>query len=466
MSSAFLDYFRCPEDLVGFSTASEVSETEGFFAFDGTVCYGRPSVRPSSSVAKAPDVSSDLVCRDGRLVLPFDLSEVVSNLRQERYVKSSGNGTDLMRTGLVRDVYYHLRPSLPVWARRHLQKIALSGWEKIAFPSWPVDTSVDQLMRRVLAEVLKRRGGRALPFIWFWPQGAPSCAIVTHDVEHQAGREFCGAVMDLDAQFGVRSAFQIVPEERYDGALALADTVRSRGFEVNVHDLNHDGNLFRDRRQFLSRAGRINQHVHRFGSRGFRSGAMYRRQDWYDAFEFAFDMSVPNVAHLEPQRGGCCTVMPYFVGNVLELPLTTVQDYLLLHILGDYSTALWQEQMRRIVEEHGLISFVTHPDYLIADRARAVYRDLLEHLSRQRDDGCLWMTAPSEVDRWWRDRRDMKLVPTGTSWRVEGPSSERAVVAYAVLENGRCVYRFEPPSLEESLPWATENQLPGTASQG
>ena len=62
---------------------------------------------------------------------------------------------------------------------------------------------------------------------------------------------------------------------------------------------------------------------------------MYREQQWFDAFEFSYDMSVPNVAHLEPQRGGCCTVMPYFVGDILELPLTTTQDYSLFHILGD-----------------------------------------------------------------------------------------------------------------------------------
>ena len=40
------------------------------------------------------------------------------------------------------------------------------------------------------------------------------------------------------------------------------------------------------------------------GSRGFRSGAMYRRQDWFADLEFSYDMSIPNVAHLEPQRGG------------------------------------------------------------------------------------------------------------------------------------------------------------------
>ncbi|MFL4245770.1 hypothetical protein, partial [Escherichia coli] len=82
---------------------------------------------------------------------------------------------------------------------------------------------------------------------------------------------------------------------------------------------------------FLERAKEINRYAREFQCGGFRSGAMYREQQWYDAFEFSYDMSVPNVAHLEPQRGGCCTVMPYFIGKILELPLTTIQDYSLFH---------------------------------------------------------------------------------------------------------------------------------------
>ena len=96
-------------------------------------------------------------------------------------------------------------------------------------------------------------------------------------------------------------------------------------------------------------------------------------------------MSVPNAAHLEPQRGGCCTVMPYFVGDILELPLTTTQDYSLFHILGDYSTALWKAQTELILSKNGLISFITHPDYLSEQRALAVYTELLAHLAQLRD---------------------------------------------------------------------------------
>src|SRR5207253_10786716 len=185
--------------------------------------------------------------------------------------------------------------------------------------------------------------------------------------------------MDMDESYGFKASFQLVPEKRYEVPKHLRESMRSRGFEVNVHDLNHDGGLFLRRPEFLARAERINAHAREFGSRGFRSGAMYRRQEWYSAFQFSYDMSVPNVAHLEPQRGGCCTVMPYFVGDVVELPLTTAQDYSLFHILNDYSTTLWKEQISEIAQHHGLISVITHPDYLTGHRERAVYIDLLRY---------------------------------------------------------------------------------------
>ena len=442
MSSTFHDYFRCPEDLGRFAPASERSQDCGFFTFKETTCYGRAAgVVPSVAATTAPSVSAAPTCREGIVGLPFDLSEVVANLRYERY---HANERDLTSSALARTAYYNLRPFLPVAVRKHLQRIRLRGWKRIPFPQWSVDISVDRLMRSVLAHVVKSRG-QAVPFVWFWPEGAESCAMVTHDVEDVAGRDFCQSLMDLDDEFGIRSSFQVVPEDRYPDALGLAESIRSRGFEVNVHDLNHDGDLFRSRDVFLERAHRINQYMHRFRSRGFRSGSMYRKQEWYDALEIEYDMSVPSVAHLEPQRGGCCSVKPYFVGQVLELPLTTIQDYSLFHILGDYSTRLWSEQVSQITAENGLISFLVHPDYVIEDRARAVYRELLTELARKREAGWLWVAPPSEVNRWWRDRGEMKLEWTEDSWRVHGPSSNRARVAYAVLRDGECVYTLDPP---------------------
>jgi hypothetical protein len=442
---SLLDYFRCSDQWSLFEGAEKLSAEAGYFRFDGTVCYGRcAGASPSPLVSGAvPHVSAGLGS-SGRLSLPFDLAEVVTNLRQERYRKNFHNQLErITATNAARRAYYFLRPFLPVNVRKHLQRIRFNGWNTIPFPMWPVDLTVETLMQGVFARILRSQGVDRIPFIWFWPEGAESCVLMTHDVEGDAGREFCPQLMDLDDRYGIKASFQLVPEWLSGASDGLVESLRRRGFEVNLHDLNHDGSLFHDRHKFDQLAARINNYARELGCLGFRSGAMYREQDWYDAFGFSYDMSVPNVAHLEPQRGGCCTVMPYFVGNILELPLTTTQDYTLFHILNDYSTALWERQIELIRSRHGLISFITHPDYLIEARARAVYLDLLAHLSRLRSAGHLWIALPAEIDRWWRSRQLMTLVPDGEGWRVEGPNSHRAQVAYATLDGDRVVYTLD-----------------------
>jgi len=201
--------------------------------------------------------------------------------------------------------------------------------------------------------------------------------MVTHDVETRAGRDFCTQLMDLDDSYGIKSAIQIVPEERYTVPQALLDCIRERGFELNVHDLNHDGNLMANRAKFLRRAIEINRYAKRFGALGFRSAVLYRNIDWYDALDVSYDMSIPNVAHLDPQRGGCCTVFPFFNGKILELPVTMAQDYTLFHILKDYSIGVWKEQISIIREKHGIMQMIVHPDYIIDRAARRVYAELL-----------------------------------------------------------------------------------------
>jgi hypothetical protein len=319
----------------------------------------------------------------------------------------------------------------------------LSGWDKILFPHWPVDSTIESLMAYTVSLLLKARQIERVPFIWFWPDGAPASFIMTHDIEAAAGRDFCAQLMDIDDSFGIKSAFQVVPEMRYDARAEFLEAFRKRGFEVNVHDLNHDGELFQHKEKFLRRAEQINLYAKGFGAQGFRAGAMYRNQDWYEAFDFSYDMSVPNVAHLEPQRGGCCTLMPYFIGKILELPLTTTQDYSLFHILGDYSIVLWKQQIDQIIQRNGLISFIAHPDYLIEKNARKVYLDLLGHLARTRAEKKIWMALPSEINRWWRNRSQMKLVRAGSGWRIEGPDKERARIAYATRQGDSVVYTVD-----------------------
>jgi len=79
--------------------------------------------------------------------------------------------------------------------------------------------------------------------------------------------------MDVDENFGIKSSFQLVPEERYGLSPSFVESIRSRGFEVNVHDLNHDGRLYSSEAKFFDRVRRINHYGSALGAQGFRSGA-------------------------------------------------------------------------------------------------------------------------------------------------------------------------------------------------
>ena len=346
----------------------------------------------------------------------------------------------LLSSGVIRQLYYQFRPMLPDSLRKRLQRLYFRNWNELPFPNWPVDTSVEKILERLLLQSMKLRKLDSIPFIWFWPDGASASAIVTHDVETSAGVSFIPHLMDIDDAFGIKTSFQLVPEQRYPVSRSLRDAIRERQCEVNVHGLNHDGNLFRDRTNFVKQSKRINQYVREFGAEGFRSACMYRNLDWLQELNIAYDMSVPNVAHLEPQRGGCCTVFPYFIGRILELPLTAIQDYSLFHILGDYSIELWKKQIALIQEKHGLASFIIHPDYLVEERARATYKTLLEYLSTLRDAGKVWMALPGEVNRWWRERSQMELILEEGRWRIKGLGKERARIGYATIKDDCIVY--------------------------
>lgn len=439
-----VDHFQCPEEFVRLGVQGDLSELAGYFKFGPeSVCYARASAFTPAHGAGEPLYDALAYARAGRcgITLPFDIGETVTALRFERYMRN-GNapGACSIIQKFIRAVYYAVRPAAPVAVRKHLQRQSLRGWDKREFPRWPVDTSVESALETALRLNMTAQGLKEVPFIWFWPDGAQACAVMTHDVETTAGRDFCLRLMDINDSCGIKSSFQVVPERRYDVPESYLQSIRARGFEVNVHDLNHDGHLFKHYKQFRRRAAKIEKYRQQFGARGFRAAVLYRNIDWFDLLHFEYDMSVPNVAHLDPQRGGCCTTFPYFIGNILEIPVTMVQDYSLFNILHSYGLDLWQKQMDIIRRKYGVMNFIVHLDYIINGREQGVYKGLLSKLAELRKFAGLWTPLPGELNDWWRQRSQMKLVRSGSGWAIEGDGKERARIACARLENGKLVY--------------------------
>jgi hypothetical protein len=148
--------------------------------------------------------------------------------------------------------------------------------------------------------------------------------------------------------------------------------------------------------------------------------------------------------------------MPYFVGKLLEIPVTTTQDYSLFNYLRSFSIDLWRQETDLILEQNGLMSFIVHPDYIMKERENRIYEQLLAHLASLRDKRGVWIAAPGEIDRWWRQRSKMELVRDGDGWKIEGPGRERASVAYATEKDGNLAFTVEHSSAIELSASATK----------
>jgi hypothetical protein len=446
INTALIDYYRCPDGFADVKLKGQLSDDAGYFRFGlDTICYGRSAsgFRASRADGILFDALKGVTTNGSNALLPFDPTEVIDNLRLERYANRYNHGALNRWKRSLRNAYYFLRPLMHLSLRRRVQRANLDGWQELSFPRWPVDTTVENLCEQMLVVSMKAKGLDRVPFVWFWPDGAQSCVAMTHDVETESGKDFCTKLMDMDDSFGLKASFHLVPEGRYEVETAFVQRIKDRGFEVNIQDLNHDGHLFSEREEFLRRAKKINRYGKAFEAKGFRAAVLYRNLDWYDALKFSFDMSVPNVAHLDPQRGGCCTVTPYFVGDILEIPVTATQDYMLFHLLNNYSLDLWKAQTEQIMEKNGLVSFIVHPDYIIEEKAQSIYRDLLSYLRQLGLRKKLWFAVPGDVDHWWRSRNKMSVVEHGGKWRIEGPGAERAKLAFAKVVDDRIEYEIQ-----------------------
>jgi hypothetical protein len=113
-----------------------------------------------------------------------------------------------------------------------------------------------------------------------WPNGRKFALVLTHDVEGQSGVDRCRSLMKLEQRMGFRSSFNLIPEGEYVVSPELRHELAENGFEVGVHDLEHNGKLYRSRREFSEKARKINQYLQEWGAVGFRSGFMLHNLDW------------------------------------------------------------------------------------------------------------------------------------------------------------------------------------------
>jgi hypothetical protein len=171
----------------------------------------------------------------------------------------------------------------------------------------------------------------------------------------------------------------------------------------------------------------MREYAERWQAVGFRSPATHRVWEWMPLLGFDYDSSYPDTDPYEPQPGGCCTWLPFFNEDLVELPITLVQDYTLFTILREKDERLWLEKARFLRDHGGMALLITHPDYMLERLPRKAYARFLDAF---RDDPTVWRALPREVSAWWRRRAASHLARSGQDWRIVGPAEVDGGVVY------------------------------------
>jgi peptidoglycan/xylan/chitin deacetylase (PgdA/CDA1 family) len=362
------------------------------------------------------EVGQILRSESGHVALPFDPDTCVLNLLHERYLGPHGQ---TLRPS--RRLYYRLRPFIPRGAQIRLRRAFARRQTRTTFPCWPADRTLHDFDALVI-ELLEHALGAKVPAIRPWPKGFEWALVLTHDVERAPGYSYVSDVARRELELGFRSAFFFVPERDYRVERSLLDELRADGFEVGLHGLRHDGadiavgNL-------EERLPEMRRYASEWGAIGFRSPATHRSVTTIPALGFDYDSSYSDTAPYEPQPGGTCAVLPYFLEGTVELPITMPMDHTLFEVLDDTDAARWIEKARWLRERGGMALLLTHPDYLLDPRVMRAYEEFLGWAA---GDAACWCALPSEISEWWRAREATELVADAGSWRLSGPGLDRA----------------------------------------
>jgi hypothetical protein len=295
-------------------------------------------------------------------------------------------------------IYYTLRPFIPRIAQIALRRqIVLFKRKRNSF-RWPIDESAYRL-----------------PPKWEgWPKDKKFAFVLIHDVDTRQGLDRCENLMRLEEKIGMRSSFNFVPE-RYLNMPSIRKLLVSRGFEIGVHGLKHDGKLFRSKRIFMKRAKRINQYLRDWKTSGFSSPSMHHNLAWMPMLDIKHATSTFDTDPFEPCPEGVRTIFPFWVeGNdtndgYVELPYTLPQDFTLFILMQESDTRIWKRKLDWIVENNGMALLNTHPDYMKFNGGKckldqypaARYEEFLNYV-KDKYENQYWQALPCQIASFWR----------------------------------------------------------------
>jgi len=300
---------------------------------------------------------------------------------------------------MLKSSYYHLRPFIPRIAQIALRRMVINRKRALCAGIWPIDENA----------------GKPPEGFSGWPDKKKFALVLTHDIETAKGLGKCHKLAKLDEEFGFKSSFSFVPK-RYSVPPELRRQLVSKGFEVGVHGLYHDGKLYMSKKIFQSRAKEINAYIKEWEAKGFRSPSMHNKLEWIHELNIEYDSSTFDTDPFEPESKGMGTIFPFRVSKdsagdkgYIELPYTLPQDFTLFILMKEKNIDIWKQKLDWIVKKGGMALVVAHPDYMnfgnlklgIDEYPVDYYIDFLNYVKKEYK-GQYWTALPENIALFWR----------------------------------------------------------------
>jgi peptidoglycan/xylan/chitin deacetylase (PgdA/CDA1 family) len=268
---------------------------------------------------------------------------------------------------------------------------------KEMFPKWPIDTTL--VNKNEYKKTIKP-----------WPRSIDGGLLLTHDVDRLDCVKNIEKIRKVERQYDMKSTWNFVADKSYIDKIGdVLTSLCSESCEIGCHSIKHDGTLFSNRKKFIEKIKEAHYifSCMGFDNIGFRSPLLFRRAEWMEELSkyYEYDSSFIDTEIFSPyaHRSGCLAWHPFFIGKLLEIPITMPLDYTLFSVLSMSNREafrLWKMKADEIIKRKGLICILTHPDFtLISNPKRIdVYNKLLSYLSEKN----LWVANGLEISKWWK----------------------------------------------------------------
>ncbi|MBU0728533.1 MAG: hypothetical protein KKE17_04285 [Proteobacteria bacterium] len=298
-------------------------------------------------------------------------------------------------------IFYAIKPFIPRRLQIALRRVLAQRRRKLYKDVWPID-----------AKAAKP------PDHWSgWPDQKQFAFVLTHDVECMKGVKKCLALSELEEKLGFRSSFNFVLKD-YAVPPEIRRILDSKGFEVGIHGVTHDGRSFMYQKSFQEQSVIINQYLKDWGAVGYRTPSMLGTLEWMHNLNIEYDASTFDTDPFEPKPLGAGTIFPYWEhshangSGFVELPYTLPQDFTLFVILQEKSFDIWARKLDWIAENGGMALLITHPDYMsfggkdpgLEEYSAEIYEKFLEYV-RSRYEGKYWHALPRDVAHFMKQSK-------------------------------------------------------------